>query len=100
SGRHTIVLYQPSAARGSRTFLDYESVTQAMDGICGLFEKKLKDMNPTIRNITYEVADLYRFIDELPDMSALVYDTEVNAYIPYDRQWIKLRAFQHLRKLA
>lgn len=42
-------------------------------GICGLYERKLKDLNPAIRNITYDIADLYNFIDGLADMSALVY---------------------------
>ena len=42
-------------------------------GICGLYERKLKELNPAIRNITYDIADLYNFIDGLADMSALVY---------------------------
>jgi hypothetical protein len=41
-------------------------------GICGLFEKRLKDSNPNLRNITYDIADLYRYIEALTDMSALV----------------------------
>ncbi|XP_042989163.1 uncharacterized protein LOC122316587 isoform X2 [Carya illinoinensis] len=41
-------------------------------GICGLYERKLKELNPAIRNITYDIADLYNFIDGLADMSALV----------------------------
>nr|CAN79214.1 hypothetical protein VITISV_025940 [Vitis vinifera] len=42
-------------------------------GICGLYERKLKDLNPANQNITYDIADLYNFIDGLADMSALVY---------------------------
>lgn len=66
-------------------------------GICGLFEKRLKELNPTRRQITYDVqgaavascviskllirldceryvccADLFNFIDHMQDMSALV----------------------------
>uniref|UniRef100_A0A6N2K3G4 Enhancer of rudimentary homolog n=1 Tax=Salix viminalis TaxID=40686 RepID=A0A6N2K3G4_SALVM len=44
-----------------------------MDGICALYERKLKDLNPANRNITYDIGDLYNFIDGLADMSALVY---------------------------
>ncbi|EEF46862.1 Protein enhancer of rudimentary, putative [Ricinus communis] len=69
-------------------------------GICGLYERKLKDLNPAIRNITYDIADLYNFIDGLADMSALVYEHSIQAYLPNDRQWIKQRMFQHLKKLA
>ncbi|WRX33386.1 Enhancer of rudimentary - like 3 [Theobroma cacao] len=68
--------------------------------ICGLYERKLKELNPAIRNITYDIGDLYNFIDGLADMSALVYDHAIQAFLPYDRQWIKQKVFQHLKKLA
>eukprot|EP00249_Psilotum_nudum_P010253 c22430_g1_i3 orf=674-991(-) len=100
ANKHTIILIQTSPSRASRTFMDFDTVAQAMDGICGLYEKKLKDLNPTLRNISYDISDLYKFIEELVDMSALVYDPALHAYLPYDRQWIKQRAFQHLKKLA
>ncbi|KAL2629255.1 hypothetical protein R1flu_013941 [Riccia fluitans] len=98
--RHTIILMQPITSRATRTFMDFETVPAAMDGICGIYEKKLKELNPNVHNITYDISDLYKFIDSLTDMSALVFDPSINAYIPYDRQWIKQRAFQHLKKLA
>lgn len=41
-------------------------------GICGLYERKLKELNPAVRNITYDISDLYNFIDGLADLSALV----------------------------
>ncbi|CAL5358815.1 unnamed protein product [Camellia sinensis] len=124
ANKHTIILMQTSQSRATRTFMDYDSISQAMDGrkplyklgnqnrykavarrdslksICGLYERKLKELNPAIRNITYDIADLYNFIDGLADMSALVYDHSIQAYLPCDRQWIKQRTFQHLKKLA
>lgn len=108
-----------------------------MAGICGLYERKIRDINPMIPNITYDITDLYNFIDGLADISALVwvqynfedhqslldhygakliphvpvqsltfmfsacsYDHEIHAFLPYDRQWIKQKLFQHLKKLA
>ncbi|KAF7830366.1 enhancer of rudimentary-like protein [Senna tora] len=113
ANRHTIILMQTSQNRATRTFMDYESISQAMDGICALYERKLKELNPAIRDLSYDIADLYNFIDGLADMSALVYfslslslcstcsyDHSIQAYLPYDRQWIKQRTFQHLKKLA
>ncbi|KAJ6828941.1 enhancer of rudimentary-like protein [Iris pallida] len=100
AGSHTIILMQTSQNRSTRTFMDYDSTAQAMDGICGLYERKLKELNPTMRNLTYDIADLYNFIDGLVDLSALVFDHSIQAYLPNDRQWIKQRMFQHLRKLA
>lgn len=98
--RHTIILLQATTSRSGRTFLDYDSTSEAMDGICGLFEKRLRDVNPTLRNITYDITDLYKFIDSLADISALVFDPTINAYTPYDREWLKNRAFNHLKRLA
>ncbi|KAK9947225.1 hypothetical protein M0R45_012657 [Rubus argutus] len=100
ANKHTIILMQTSQNKATRTFMDYGSISQAMDGICGLYERKLRELNPAIRNISYDIGDLYNFIDGLADMSALVYDHSIQAYLPYDRQWIKQRTLRHLQKLA
>ncbi|WOL17291.1 hypothetical protein Cni_G26082 [Canna indica] len=100
ANRHSIILMQSSPNRATRTFMDYDSISQAMDGICGLYERKLKEINPTVQNITYDISDLYNFIDGLADLSALIFDHAIHAYLPYDRMWIKNRMFHHLKKLA
>ncbi|XP_076895694.1 enhancer of rudimentary homolog [Bidens hawaiensis] len=100
SNRHTIILMQASQNRATRTFMDYESISQAMDGICAIYERKIKNLNPVMRNITYDIQDLYNYIDGLADMSALVYDHSIQAYLPNDREWIQTKMFQHLKKLA
>ncbi|KAL6652451.1 hypothetical protein ACP70R_011376 [Stipagrostis hirtigluma subsp. patula] len=100
AGRHTIILMQPSQNRATRTFMDFSSVNHALDGICGLYERKIRNINPMVRNLTYGITDLYNFIDGLSDISALVYDDSLHAYLPYDRQWIKQKLFQHLKRLA
>lgn len=51
---------------------DYESPGEAMDGICQMYEHRLKQLNPNRRKITYDISDLFTFIDNLPDLSALV----------------------------
>ncbi|WMV13994.1 hypothetical protein MTR67_007379 [Solanum verrucosum] len=68
--------------------MDYESISQATNIICDLYERNLKELNPAIREITYSISDLYNFIDGLADMSALVYDHSIQAYLSYERQWI------------
>jgi len=80
--------------------MDYETVSKAMIGICHLYEQKLQMLNPNIHNITYDVSDLFTYIDELADLSCLVFNTQVNAYVPYDKDWIKQRVYAHLKKLA
>ncbi|EOY20471.1 Enhancer of rudimentary protein, putative [Theobroma cacao] len=72
ANRHTIVLMQTSQNRAPRTFVDYDSISQAMDIIRELYERKLKKLNPATQNITYDIGVLYNFIDGLADMIALV----------------------------
>eukprot|EP00004_Rigifila_ramosa_P003244 TRINITY_DN1344_c0_g1_i2.p1 TRINITY_DN1344_c0_g1~~TRINITY_DN1344_c0_g1_i2.p1 ORF type:complete len:114 (-),score=37.88 TRINITY_DN1344_c0_g1_i2:74-388(-) len=100
SGKHTILLVQFTPEMRTRTFLDFETLTMAMDGVLSLFEQKLRQLNPHIQQITYDLTQLHQYIDSLTDISALVYEPQINAYIPYNREWIKNRALLHLRKVA
>eukprot|EP00287_Rhodomonas_sp_CCMP768_P005811 CAMPEP_0196738634 /NCGR_PEP_ID=MMETSP1091-20130531/15912_1 /TAXON_ID=302021 /ORGANISM="Rhodomonas sp., Strain CCMP768" /LENGTH=156 /DNA_ID=CAMNT_0042082611 /DNA_START=20 /DNA_END=491 /DNA_ORIENTATION=+ len=97
--KHTIVLLQETASKSTRTFSDFESVSDAMNGICQLYEQRLKQMNPGVRNITYDITELYRFIDELGDLCCLVYNG-TGAYEPHNKQWVKDRVFAHLKRMA
>lgn len=99
-GRHTILLMQASRNKATRTYLDYETVSLAMDGLCNLFEKKLRELNPVKRSLTYDVNDLYKFMDDMEDVSALVYDPKIQAYVPCTKDWIKKRCFNHLKRQA
>ena len=42
-------------------------------GICQMFEQRLKKTKPHERKITYDISDLFDFIDTMPDMSILTY---------------------------
>jgi hypothetical protein len=52
--------------------MDFTSVGAAMDALVKMYEHKLKDLNPSIPNITYDINDLYNFLDSLYDICALV----------------------------
>ena len=54
-----------------------------------MFEKQLKELNPQLRNITYEINDLQKYIDNFPDISVLVYEPQIQAYKPFSKDWIK-----------
>jgi len=98
--KHTIVLVQFTADRKTRSYSDFESVGSAMEGILKLYEHKLKTMNPTASRITYDIKDLYDYIDSLADMSCLVYNPELQAYGPFNKDWIKQRLLTQLKKMA
>ena len=52
--------------------MDFPGVNAAMDALVKMYEHKLKDLNPSVQNITYDVTDLYNYLDNLHDICALV----------------------------
>lgn len=70
--KHTIILIQHTGSFDTRSYLDFQSVNSAMDGVVKLYEHKLKQLNPTVPNITYDISDLNSYLDSLFDISALV----------------------------
>ena len=54
-------------------YSDHESVTGAMEALCQLYEAQLKRTHTGSKQITYDITDLYQFIDDLPDVGVLVY---------------------------
>jgi len=98
--KHTLILVQFNPNKSSRQYHDFNSVSNAMDGICKMFEQKLRQQQPNARNITYDIQDLYAYVDSLSDLAALVFDASVQAYVPRGKEWIKQRVFKHLKKIA
>lgn len=72
TGKHTIILIQHTNAYQSRTYIDFPTVGAAMDALVKMYEHKLKELNPSVQNITYDIADLYAYIDSLYDICSLV----------------------------
>ncbi|RWS02732.1 enhancer of rudimentary-like protein [Dinothrombium tinctorium] len=133
---HTILLIQPGKSE-TRTYSDYESVNEAMEGtfrfliasiniliffsfyhiihlvcsanqsigdrragVCHIYEEHLKKQNPNTASITYDISQLFDFIDNLKDLSCLVYQRNTNTYAPYAKDWIKEKIYILLRRQA
>ena len=62
-----------------------------------MYEEKLKQLNPQVRNITYDISDLYSYVDQLHDVSMLIYQEPIQGYIPRNREWVKKQLYNHLR---
>lgn len=60
-----------------------------MDGIIKMFEHKLNELNPRAAEITYDVSDLFKYLDSFNDICALVFDSRSGNYAPKDRNWLK-----------
>merc|ERR1711863_97569 len=97
---HTILLVQPGQKPETRTYSDYESVNECMEGVCKIYEEHLKRQNPNIPSITYDISQLFDFIDQLADLSCLVYHKSSNTYAPYNKNWIKEKIYILLRRQA
>mmetsp|Transcript_7846 Transcript_7846/g.13612 ORF Transcript_7846/g.13612 Transcript_7846/m.13612 type:complete len:105 (+) Transcript_7846:68-382(+) len=95
--RHTILLVQFDDSKDAKTYMDYPGVREAMDGVCQLYEQSLKAMNPGLRSTTYDVNDLFSFVDAVKDLSCLVYNPRSSAYVPHNKDWIKVEVFNHLK---
>ena len=74
---------QNNDLKTTRQYSDHETVPKAMEGtlvftmldlveVVRMYEARLKEINPYVRNITYDVRDLHNYIDHLTDMCALV----------------------------
>ena len=98
--RHSLLLVQFNSSIASRTFLDYETPAAAMDGVCLLYEKELQFLNPKVPNMTYDISDLYNYIDQLEDLSLLIYQESMHGYVPRNKDWMKKQLHSHLRGQA
>ncbi|XP_015754464.1 PREDICTED: enhancer of rudimentary homolog isoform X1 [Acropora digitifera] len=99
---HTILLIQPTNKPDSRTYSDYESTDECMEGVCKIFEEYLKKSNPSTPSITYDISQLFDYIDSLADLSCLcLVQTQNQAYYePHNKEWIKESIYVMLRKQA
>ena len=71
---HTMVLCQFTEDENSRTYLDFDTIQEALDGICQIYEQKLKFSNREAQQITYDLSDLIGYVDKLRDISCLTYN--------------------------
>ncbi|KAK2101196.1 hypothetical protein P7K49_022544 [Saguinus oedipus] len=96
---HTILLVQPAKRPEGRPYADYESVNECMEGVCKMYKEHLKRMNPNSPSITYDISQLFDIIDDLADLSCLVYRADTQTYQPYNKDWIKEKIYVlHLRQ--
>ncbi|VUZ42023.1 unnamed protein product [Hymenolepis diminuta] len=98
---HTILLLQQQVKKpDSRVWADYETVNQFLEGVCKIYEEQLKQQNPTAPTITYDISQLFEFIDQLADLSCLVFNPHSGTYVPHTKEWIKENIYALLRKQA
>lgn len=98
---HTILLLQFTPDLNSKTHLDYDDISKCVDGICQLYEQKLKIQNPaSSEDVSYSVQELYQYVDSLHDVGVLVYNYNLKAYEPKSRDWLKQMVYNGLKHQA
>ncbi|XP_045147914.1 enhancer of rudimentary homolog [Echinops telfairi] len=97
---HAILLVQPTKKLEGRTYADCESVNECVVGVCKMYKEHLQRMNPNTPSITCDVSQLFDFIDDLADLSCLVYHTDTHTFQPYNKHWIKEKIYGLLRQHA
>mmetsp|Transcript_31075 Transcript_31075/g.75781 ORF Transcript_31075/g.75781 Transcript_31075/m.75781 type:complete len:105 (-) Transcript_31075:300-614(-) len=96
---HTIILLKlDKDSKTQNIWEQFDSPSAACDGVCQIFERKLKADNPGQRKITYDISDLFGFIDEIQDLACMVLDMETHTYIPHDKKWMKKQVYRHLKE--
>ena len=98
--QHIILLIQRTDMPSSRTYSDFDSLQTFVDGLCKIFEEHLKRMHPNTPSITYDISELFDFLDSMKDVSCLVLSSKHNMYAPYNREWIKEKIYVQLRRQA
>jgi len=93
---HTIVLTQSTPKSSSKSYNDFETVSAAMDGVVAAFEQTL----PPHSAMTYDISQLFQYIDGLIDLAVLTFDDTVMAYRPHDKVWIKQTVLAHLKQTS
>uniref|UniRef100_A0A182MJE4 Enhancer of rudimentary homolog n=1 Tax=Anopheles culicifacies TaxID=139723 RepID=A0A182MJE4_9DIPT len=97
---HTILLLQPDQDAKSRTYCDFESINDCLEGVCSIYEEHLKKCNPGKRTITYDDEQLFEYMDQFTDFACLVYQPDLGTYMPRTKKWIKQEVFNMLVNVA
>lgn len=94
------LLVQPTQRIEGRTYADYGSVDECMEGICKMYEEHLKRLNPRSKSITYGVSQLFEFIDRMVDLTCMVFREDTQTYKSHNREWVKERIYMLLSQQA
>ena len=98
---HTILLVQPGIKPETRTYSDYESVNECMEGVCKIYEEHLKRTNPNLPSITYDISQLFEFVDQVKQIISHSFEITIFFNISVVRPFVPglPEVHQHIRPL-
>lgn len=92
-----MLLVQFSAKLESRTFVEYNSLRAALNGICQLYEQALKESEPGVRKISYNMNDLFMYLDKMHKIILFLYHPPTRTYKVHDKIWLKDKLVKHVQ---
>ena len=95
----TLLLLQPDRRHpDARTYQFYGSVTKCVEGVCKIYEEHLKRKYPDRSSITYDLSELFEFLDNFYELNCLVFQRETETFAPYTKEWIKEKITNYFKK--
>lgn len=91
-----LLLMQPKGDMESRTYQEFNSLDKCLDYVLKIFEDTLRSRYESGDNFTYDLSDLYEYIDELSQILCLIYSDDARNYTPHDKNWVKSKLYSHL----
>ena len=91
-----LMLIQHKTDTDSRRYQDFPELDKFLDHILKIFEDALRNRLQEKDNFTYDLSDLYEYLDELPQIMCLIYSEECRNYTPHDKNWIKSKLYSYL----
>ena len=95
--QHTLVLLQSSPHSSAKQYSDYASLDAALDSVVAAFEVQLPSR---AQHLQYDIAQLFAYVDRLPDLAVLVFAPHLAAYEPHSKEWVKSAIYEHLKRQA
>ena len=80
-----LLLIQTKTDVESRRYQEFLSLDKCLDHLLRLFEDTLRNQMQVKDNITYDLSDLYEYLDELPHIVCLIFSEECRNYTPHDK---------------
>lgn len=75
---HILLLTQFTKSAKSKEWADFTSIHDCCKHVCKLFENSLKKQNPFLAEITYDITDLYDFVDNVSSIFFLKFVIQDN----------------------
>lgn len=71
-----------------------------MSGLVKMYEARLQQVNPQAPKITYDISDLFKYLDSMADISMLILEPSAGLYAPYPREEVKKQLYEYLSSSA